>query len=187
LPVSGGLLLRLQARRLPSPEGRAALEEAVRRVGSIAIVHDTLSQTFDESVAFDDVADRLLAMVSDVSSAAGLVRARREGSFGVLPGDVATPLAMVLTELLQNAVEHGMGDGAGTVTLRADRSRETLLVDVDDTGVGLPEGFDPATGTLGLSIVTTLVEAELCGELIPGRSPEGGARMSLRFPLERRT
>ena len=180
-------LLRLQARRLPSPEGRAALEEAVRRVGSIAIVHDTLSQTFDESVAFDDVADRLLAMVSDVSSAAGLVRARREGSFGVLPGDVATPLAMVLTELLQNAVEHGMGDGTGTVTLRADRSREALLVDVDDTGVGLPEGFDPATGTLGLSIVTTLVEAELCGELLPGRSPEGGARMSLRFPLERRT
>ena len=52
-------LLRLQARRLDIPEGRVALEEAVRRVGAIAVVHETLSQTFDETVDFDEVADRL--------------------------------------------------------------------------------------------------------------------------------
>ena len=57
-------LLRLQARRIESPEGREALEEAVRRVGSIAIVHETLSQAFDEFVDFDDVADRLRVMVA---------------------------------------------------------------------------------------------------------------------------
>ena len=61
-------LLRLQARRIDVPEGREALEEAVRRVGSIAIVHETLSQAFDEFVDFDDVADRLRVMVAEVSS-----------------------------------------------------------------------------------------------------------------------
>src|SRR5205823_3499982 len=64
-------LLRLQARRLDEPEGRHALEEAVRRVGSIALVHELLSTTPDESVPFDEVADRVLAMVADVSSRAG--------------------------------------------------------------------------------------------------------------------
>jgi two-component system, sensor histidine kinase PdtaS len=180
-------LLRLQARRLPGPEGRAALEEAMRRVGSIAIVHDTLSQTFDESVDFDDVADRLRAMVADVSSADGQVQTHRLGSFGVLTGEVATPLAMVLTELLQNAVEHGLQGRSGIVTLRARRVGNDLWVDVDDTGPGLPPGFAIADGTLGLSIVRTLVEAELDGELTHGAGPDGGARMSLHIPLAGRT
>src|SRR5207248_11474166 len=56
-------LLRLQARRMDSVQGREALNEAVRRVGSIAIVHETLSQNLDERVEFDDIADRVLAMV----------------------------------------------------------------------------------------------------------------------------
>jgi two-component system, sensor histidine kinase PdtaS len=183
-------LLRLQARRLPSPEGRAALEEAMRRVGSIAIVHDTLSQAFDENVDFDQVADRLRAMVAemwrppdDAAAAYGRVETRRLGSFGVLTGDVATALAMVLTELLQNAVEHGLGGRPGTVTLRARREAESLWVDVDDSGPGLPAGFDLDNGTLGLSIVRTLVESELSGELSHGTSPESGARMSLCIPV----
>ncbi|NED78797.1 ATPase, partial [Streptomyces sp. SID11233] len=60
-------LLRLQARRIDSESGRAALEEAVRRVGSIAIVHETLSQNLDEKVEFDEIADRVLTMVAEIS------------------------------------------------------------------------------------------------------------------------
>src|SRR4051812_5093163 len=101
-------LLRLQARRLAVPEARAALEESVRRVSSIAVVHETLSGTLDEAVSFDDIADRIAAMVGEVTAAPGAaVSIRRTGTFGVLPAEVATPLAMVLTELLQNAAEHG--------------------------------------------------------------------------------
>ncbi len=62
-------LLRLQARRIEVGRGREALEEAVRRVGSIAIVHETLSQNLDERVEFDDIADRVLAMVAEISRA----------------------------------------------------------------------------------------------------------------------
>ncbi|MFC7503541.1 histidine kinase N-terminal domain-containing protein, partial [Nocardioides sp. GCM10030258] len=104
-------LLRLQARRIESPEAAAALEEAVRRVGSIAIVHETLSQAVEETVAFDDIADRLARLVIDVGSTAAKVQVRREGSFGVLASEIATPLAMVVMELMQNAAEHGYADG----------------------------------------------------------------------------
>ena len=76
-------LLRLQARRIDVPEGREALEEAVRRVGSIAIVHETLSQAFDEFVDFDDVADRLRVMVAEVSSRGrAVVATRRRAASG---------------------------------------------------------------------------------------------------------
>ncbi|NUR06642.1 MAG: PAS domain-containing protein [Nocardioidaceae bacterium] len=177
-------LLRLQARRIDVPEGRHALEEAVRRVGSIAIVHETLSQSFDEFVDFDDVADRLRLMVAEVSSHGADVRTVREGSFGTLTAEVATPLAMVLTEVLQNAVEHGFGGGAGRITVGASRSGSLLRVRVDDDGGGLPPGFDVEGSTsLGLSIVHTLVTSELGGRLSVGAGPEGGTRVSIEVPL----
>src|SRR3546814_19896040 len=90
-----------------NPDAKAALEEAVRRVGSIAIVHETLSRAVEEYVDFDEVADRLGRMVTDVSAVGESVPVRRSGSFGVLTSESATALAMVLTELLQNSVEHG--------------------------------------------------------------------------------
>ena len=64
-------LLRLQARRLRAPEARAALDEAVRRVGSIAVVHETLSHAPEEVVDFDDIADRVAMMAGEVSARRG--------------------------------------------------------------------------------------------------------------------
>jgi two-component sensor histidine kinase len=168
-------LLRLQARRIGSASGRAALEEAVRRVGAIAVVHETLSQTYEEEVAFDEVADQLLGLVSEVGAQAGAVRLRRTGSFGTIGSDVATPLAMILTEVLQNAMEHAFAEGsAGTVEVRAVNAEGRLEVKVTDDGVGLPVGFDPASSSsLGLSIVRTLV-GELGGTLRIARRDESG-------------
>ena len=117
-------LLRLQARRLQIPEGRAALDEAVRRVGSIAIVHETLSHTPDELIDFDDIADRVITMAGEVSTPETRVTPKRSGNFGVLPAEVATPLAMALTELLQNALEHGLANRFGTLEVVAHRYEE---------------------------------------------------------------
>jgi len=177
-------LLRLQARRIDVPGGREALEEAVRRVGSIAIVHETLSQAYDELVDFDDVADRLRVMVAEVGAHEASVRSERIGSFGTLDAEVATPLAMVLTELLQNAVEHGFGHAEGSITVTARRLPGRLLVSVDDDGRGLPADFDVGTSaSLGLSIVRTLVESELHGSLELGDSAYGGTRVGLDLPV----
>jgi len=183
-------LLRLQARRIDSEEAKLALEEAVRRVGSIAIVHETLSQAVEETVAFDEIADRLGSMVTDVGSSGGRVRVRRQGSFDVLPSESATALAMVLTEVLQNAVEHAYDaeDAAtsGLITVTVQRLVGRLTMTVDDDGCGLPEGFDLDGSTnLGLSIVRTLVESELGGQLTLGPCPAGpGTRARIDVPLE---
>lgn len=185
-------LLRLQARRIGAAgesSAREALEEAVRRVGSIAIVHETLSQNLDERVEFDEIADRVLAMVAEISP--GRVTGRRTGRFGILDAEVATPLSMVLTEVLQNALEHGFGPGErGSVEVGAVRGggvggqAPRLLVTVSDDGRGLPEGFDPRTaGNLGLQIVRTLVEGELGGtfDMLPVEA--GGTKVVLDLPV----
>jgi two-component sensor histidine kinase len=170
-------LLRLQARRIEDGAGRAALEEAVRRVGSIALVHETLSQTLDERVDFDEIADRVLAMVVDVGAGGpgGVsVRSRRAGRFGVLPAQIATPLSMVLTEVLQNSLEHGLADRGGSLEVEAHRDGPRLTVVVTDDGNGLPAGFDAATaGNLGLQIVRTLVHGDLKGTFDLRPAPSG--------------
>jgi two-component sensor histidine kinase len=168
---------------MDAPEAREALEEAVRRVGSIAIVHETLSQAFDEFVDFDDVADRLRLMVVEVGSHGDTVTSLRTGTFGTLTAETATPLAMVLTEVLQNAVEHGFRDGGGQIEVTAQRLVGRLRVTVDDDGKGLPAGFDlDGSTSLGLSIVRTLVESELDGLLEIGPAPEKGTRVVLDVP-----
>ncbi len=178
-------LLRLQARRLPDPSARAALEESVRRVASIAMVHETLSLALDESVAFDGIADRVLAMCAEVAVPEAQVEVLRRGGFGVLPAEVATPLSMVLTELVQNAVEHGYpAGGGGRIEVRVDRADDALRVVVADDGAGLPEGFDAGASTrLGLQIVRTLVEGELRGALVLRARPGGGAEAAVSLPL----
>jgi two-component sensor histidine kinase len=177
-------LLRLQARRMTAPEARSALEEAERRVGSIALVHETLSQSLDETVDFDEIADRLRIVVADVGSTEASVSSRRCGEFGILPGEVATPLAMVLTELLQNATQHAFDGGPGHVEVAPVRGDGELTVVVTDDGRGLPEGFDAGTSTsLGLSIVRTLVESELGGTLHFGPAGTAGTRVEVRIPL----
>jgi two-component sensor histidine kinase len=182
-------LLRLQARRVSVPEARTALEESMRRVSSIALVHETLSGSLDEAVNFDEIVDRLLGMLGEVAGASGSVRLGRDGSFGELPAEAATPLVLVLTELVQNALEHAFPDGrAGTVSVSARRARGELEVAVTDDGVGLPAEFGgSATERLGLQIVRTLVSAELAGSVeFSARADGPGARAVVRMPLGRR-
>lgn len=184
-------LLRLQARRMAVPQARAALEESVRRVASIALVHETLSQAREEAVAFDEIADRVLAMCAEVAAPESSVTVRRTGSFGELPAEVATALAMALTELVQNAVEHGFPEGlghdggSGRIEVRAHRGDIGLHVEVADDGVGLSAGFDlTASAQLGLQIVHTLVAGELRGTLVLTPAEGGrGAKAVLELPL----
>jgi len=166
-------LLRLQTRRIGSEEGRAALEEAMRRVSTIALVHETLSSGFDEVVEFDDVMDRGLLLIASLAASSGAASTQRVGAFGQVGAEDATALALVLTELVTNAVEHGLRGGSGVVELRAERDGTSLVATVADDGAGLPEDFSPLRGGLGTQIVTALVQGELRGSIV-WRDREGG-------------
>jgi len=177
-------LLRLQARRLPVGEaGRVALEEAVRRVGVIALVHETLSQGFDETVDFDDIAVRGLQAITEVAKTEHPITSRVEGSFGTLRAEDATAMAMVLSELIQNAVEHGLNASGGTICVEADRSTgesgdDLLTVTITDDGSGLPEGFRPGGSGLGTQIVSSLVQ-DLRGRIVWGPAEPHGTMVRL--------
>ncbi|MCU0309669.1 MAG: sensor histidine kinase [Acidimicrobiales bacterium] len=173
-------LLRLQGRRLSSPEAKAAIEESVRRIRSIALVHETLSYEAGDDVPFIEIVRPLIRMVEEGLIAPDEpIRFSIRGDAGTLPATVATPMAVALTELLQNVVEHAYADGVegeGHVVVDMRRDDGGLTVTVSDDGVGLREGFDLETSTgLGLSIVRTLVTTELAGtiEMVRGEGPPG--------------
>ncbi|HEV2256642.1 MAG TPA: ATP-binding protein, partial [Streptosporangiaceae bacterium] len=98
-------------------------------------------------------------------------------------------LAMVLTELLQNALQHGFpapdtAKDGGLLEVIAVREAERLTVTVADNGVGLPEGFElEATTSLGLQIVRTLVVSELGGRLRIVPRPDGGTEAVVDLPV----
>ena len=185
-------LLRLQARRTNNAEGREALIESVRRVSSIALVHDALSMSVDEEVNLDEVVDRILPIMNDVAAPENMdtpIRINRLGDLGVLDADRATALIMVITELVQNAIEHAFDTSTqqGCVTIRAERSARWLDVVVHDDGRGLPDGFSlEKSDRLGLQIVRTLVSAELDGSLGMHDVPTGGTDVVLRVPIGRK-
>lgn len=180
-------LLRLQARRTTNPEARGALTEAVRRVASIALVHELLSGSVDEEVDLDEVVDRLVPILVDVASGEAPATVRHRDRLGVLSAELAMPLVMVLTELIQNAIEHGFDttDADSVIEIAARRDVRELRIAVRDNGSGLPENFDVAgSERLGLQIVQTLVSIELSGELTMGANPAGpGTEVAVVIPL----
>jgi two-component sensor histidine kinase len=187
-------LLRLQGRRLASPEAKTGIEDSVRRIRSIALVHETLAHGVGDDVQFADVLSSLVRMVSE-----GLVDPERPvaiattGSAGVLPGPVATSLAVVLSELLQNVVDHGyphaMPAGDGHVTVDLANDGRWLRVRVTDDGVGVADDFDiESTSSLGLSIVRVLVTSEMHGTITvrPAGGPPGrcGTVVEVEVPVD---
>lgn len=190
-------LLSLQARRLETEDGREALAEAERRVRSIAAVHEILSRDASDQVPFKDIVVSLVRMAQDSVVSARPVEISMTGDLGDVSADVATPLAVALAEILQNAVEHAFGpllegdtaSGGGSptghvwITLRRDHERHECTVSVRDDGRGLDPSFDiERTTSLGLSIVRDLVRSQLSGTMQMGPADGGGTTVEIRLP-----
>ena len=176
-------LLRLQSRRIDDPSAAAALDEAVRRIASIALVHETLSNSDETTVAFDEVLTSLVTHSLELSPRMNQLNIERIGKIGSLETRLATPLSLVVTELIHNALEHGLATSGTHLRIELQRYSNEGLVTISDDGVGLPDGFNLATSAnLGLQIVLTLTENELNGDL-KLESSEKGTQAKLRFPL----
>jgi two-component system, sensor histidine kinase PdtaS len=202
-------LLSLQARRVGDRAARVALHEAERRVRSIALVHEILSRDPSDQVPFAQIVSSLVQMAEDSVVSSQPVVIAVHGDLGEVTADVATPLAVTVAELLQNAVEHafdpdnaGASDGAarlegaggaagsapvGHVDLTLACDDAALTVEVRDDGLGLPSGFDiERTTSLGLSIVRDLVVSQLEGTISMhglSASEGGGTRVAISVPV----
>jgi two-component sensor histidine kinase len=162
-------LLRLQGRRLTSPEAKEAVAESVRRIRTIALVHETLSREPGEDISFIEIVRPLMRLVEEgLQSADRPVTFQAKGDGGRLPATIATPLSVVILELLQNAVDHGFPEGSagGAVMVVLSHDEDELQIQVVNNGIALSSDFDFAKATgLGLSIVRTLVTTELAGTI----------------------
>ncbi len=186
-------LLRLQARRTDQPSVSSALLEAERRIRSIAIVHEILSREPGDQVPFADIVGPLVAMAKDSVVVSQPIEIAVSGDLGETTADVATPLAVALAELLQNAVEHAFSgseetDAVGHVFLTLRHDRHELVAEVRDDGRGLPARFElETTPSLGLSIVRDLIRTQLDGEIEMvslDAADGGGTRATITVPLE---
>ncbi len=176
-------LLRLQSRRIEDPAASAALNEAVRRIASIALVHETLSSSTEASVAFDDVLDRLVTHALELSPRTGELKIARTGELGSLDPRIATPLSLIVTELIHNALEHGLAESGANLTIEVSRLDGSAQIVIFDDGIGLPEGFTISeSANLGLQIVRTLTENELKGTINLLRTSRG-TEAQLNFPI----
>ncbi len=174
-------LLRLQSRRSDDPGVRAALADAQMRVAAIAVVHEALSSGGDtdlgESVDFDQIVRALFAVAVEDPRAG--ISLERSGDAGRLPAEVATPLAMCVSELIHNAVQHSQGT---FVEVRSMREPGSLRIEVKDDGTGVGTRGDVTPG-LGLQIVTSLAETELSGSFEFAEEDYGTrAVVSIRIP-----
>ena len=186
----------LQARKTKSEEVKKELKEAQRRVQTIAMVHEGLSQTADEIVDYDKVISSLLKMAVDLATMRDQhIDIDFIGRFGMMPAQDATPLSLVLTELITNSVEHGFeGRKEGHITISVGRGGNNLNVVVEDDGTGLAneehDGMARSSGSgLGTQIISTFVNNDFGGTVRWEPRRGGGTRvvldMKLRAPQER--
>jgi two-component sensor histidine kinase len=177
-------LLRLQVRRAESDDVRRALQEGINRILSVAVIHEFLAHQDARVINIRDVSQRIINQIREgVLDSERAIRLDLRGPNIYLPTQPATVCALVINELLQNALEHGyerQEGGAVTVNLRDDG--EQIIISVDDDGVGLPEQFDLSqTSSLGLQIVKTLAEGDLKGAFeLHGR--DKGVSAVVTFP-----
>jgi two-component sensor histidine kinase len=174
------MLLRMQASGGESLSARDVLHISVNRILSIAAVHEVLSQEGFRFVDVKDVAERLAQLTAqNLLGPERRIDIHVTGEAIVLPSKPATSLALVINELLQNALEHAFIDQArGTVTISLSRSSQHFVIVVSDDGVGLPTERPASTG---LEIVETLVRDDLRGKLA-FKSGKRGTQVVIHVP-----
>jgi two-component sensor histidine kinase len=181
-------LLSIHLRQEENAPWSSSLREAVSRVQAIAAVHDLLS---DESRLGGTTVDVLAKHVADEAYGT-LIPPGLEVTFDIAPSDVVVPsrqatvLALLINELVSNAVSHGFhGRDRGTITIKATRDGPAATVVVTNDGVSVPEGFDPAESEgLGMRIIQRLVTSDLRGTFTI--RTEAGDRVVARlsFPVD---
>lgn len=178
-------LLRLQERRTESSEAKSILQDCIGRVNSIAVVHEYLSQQGDGMIDVGKVAKSIYqALVSSMLNSDFVLETDFATDNVLLPSEKATSIALILNELLQNAIEHAFaGRTNGKLTVRFNDSGSCYELLIADNGVGLPPDFSwQQSSSLGLKIIKTMAEADLKGSFALVPLADGGVQASVIIP-----
>jgi two-component sensor histidine kinase len=175
-------LMRIQMRRTTSDEAKEALDQAIRRVSAIALVHNTLAEGFSDEVNFDEIFESSMRLVGELATDSSReIKLRIDGKFGQLDSKFATPLAVALTEVVTNAASHGLGEHGGSILITPRQTAKQLTIEVEDNGVGFAKG---AIGQgLGTQIIKTLIEGELRGKISWFSPKDGGTKVAISIPI----
>jgi two-component sensor histidine kinase len=175
-------LMRIQMRRTTSDEAKEALDQAIRRVSAIALVHNTLAEGFSDEVDFDEIFESSMRLVGELATDSSReIKLRIDGKFGQLDSKFATPLAVALTEVVTNAASHGLGEHGGSILITPRQTAKQLTIEVQDNGVGFAKG---AIGQgLGTQIIKTLIEGELRGKISWFSPKDGGTKVAISIPI----
>ena len=175
-------LMRIQMRRTTSDEAKEALDQAIRRVSAIALVHNTLAEGFSDEVNFDEIFESSMRLVGELATDSSReIKLRIDGKFGQLDSKFATPLAVALTEVVTNAASHGLGEHGGSILITPRQTAKQLTIEVEDNGVGFAKG---AIGKgLGTQIIKTLIEGELRGKISWFSPKDGGTKVAISIPI----
>ncbi len=181
-------LLRMQLRRLQTPEAKGALAEAVNRILSIAVIHEFLSEQDTRVINIRDVGQRIIQqMQAGVLDPSRNISLELSGPNIYLPARQATSCALIVNELLQNALEHGFDHGGavvsghGTIALTLQDHGDAVGLIVRDDGRALPPDFSlDKVDSLGLKIVQMLVTQDLKVQI--ELQSDHGVSAIVRFP-----
>ena len=166
-------LLRLQARRTENEDTRRVLAESMNRILSIATTHELLARSGVDQVNLSEVIHTIKNSTLRYFTRPGFaVNVRFEGDSLMVDSDVATAVALIITELLQNSLKYafqGRDEGQVRILLKPGEINSTIQI-IDDG-----RGFDVknTSQSLGMSIVTSLVKDKLRGSLSIESSPMG--------------
>lgn len=176
------MLLRLQLGDTKAAGAQGALTESINRILSIAAVHELLSREGLRWVDVDEMAQEVARSVAQNMSASERgIQVVVTGAEVSVPSQPATALALIINELVQNALEHAFHGEPGLVKINIEDDDEHLTLEVRDSGFGLPPSFDPVLdGNLGLDLVRTLAQDDLHGEF--SMTSNGGTTASVRIP-----
>ena len=183
-------ILSLQRRRTKSPEVSHILAESVNRVQGLAATHDLLSHDDVSEARVEDIARKIVGVANANLRPPGThITFAVEPCSIVIPSRAVTILALVLNEMVSNAIKHGMrGLTKGKITIRGREEDGLVIVQVIDTGKGLEQweaGEDENREGLGLSLIKNLI-GDLGGQFILYRLEDEGITVSeVRFPLAR--
>lgn len=169
-------LLRIQARRTDSAETRKVLAESLNRILSIATTHELLARSGVDQVQIGEVVQNVKnSTIRYFASPSFHVKVTVEGGEFEVDSDVATSVALIINELLQNSLEYAYQDGEeGLVRIIITQGELYSRIQVIDDGCGFDLN-NVRKNRLGLSIVQTLVKDKLRGNLEIASGPEGTA------------